>query len=248
VSNIEKTIDVDVPVRAAYNQWTQFTEFPRFMEGVERVEQLNDTMTHWVTRIAGVTREFDAQIVEQEPDRVVHWRSVKGPRQEGEVLFEVLDEDRTRVKLNMHFDPEGMVEKAADAMRLVARRAEADLERFKRFIEERGVETGAWRGKVEEGREESPAGPASQSEDIPGVTAAPGAYGATGVGTGGAAPGRSGTEPVSDEDVSGTERSSSIPADRASGADAGTASREDEERADTGRPPESPEDPDRPRL
>jgi uncharacterized membrane protein len=164
VSTIEKTIDVDVPVRAAYNQWTQFAEFPRFMEGVERVEQLNDTMTHWVTRIAGVRREFDAQIVEQEPDRVVHWRSVKGPRNEGEVLFEVIDQDRTRIKLNMHFDPEGVMEKAADALHIVERSAEADLKRFKEFIEERGVETGAWRGEVDEGRTKTP-GESSQSGD-----------------------------------------------------------------------------------
>jgi len=152
VSTIETTIDVEVPVRAAYNQWTQFEEFPRFMEGVERVEQVNDTMTHWVTRIGGVTREFDAQIVDQQPDRLVHWRSVKGPRQEGEVEFEPIDPERTRVRLHVDFEPEGLVEKAADALHIVARRAAGDLERFKRFVEERGVETGAWRGEVDEGR------------------------------------------------------------------------------------------------
>jgi ribosome-associated toxin RatA of RatAB toxin-antitoxin module len=239
VSTIEKTIDVDVPVRAAYNQWTQFAEFPRFMEGVERVEQLNDTMTHWVTRIAGVTREFDAQIVEQEPDRVVHWRSVKGPRNEGEVQFEVIDQDHTRIKLNMNFDPEGLVEKAADALHIVERRAEADLKRFKEFIEERGVETGAWRGAVDEGRPTTPG--RSTEEEIPGVTAQPGTYGGTGVGTGDATPGRSGTEPVADPDVAGTERQSSIPGDRGTGADADTTGVQEPDTR-----PQSPEDPDRP--
>jgi ribosome-associated toxin RatA of RatAB toxin-antitoxin module len=213
VSTIEKTIDVDVPVRAAYNQWTQFVDFPRFMEGVERVEQRGDTMTHWVTRVAGVTREFDAQIVEQEPDRVVHWRSVTGPRQEGEVLFEVIDQDRTRVKLNMQFDPEGMVEKAADALHLVARRAEADLERFKRFIEERGVETGAWRGGVDEVREQ---GSLSGTER----------------------PGPGGD--VADSSTTSAERATAGPGDD-------SQELRDQREMDADVPPESPEDPGRPR-
>jgi ribosome-associated toxin RatA of RatAB toxin-antitoxin module len=247
VSSIEKEIDVNVPVRAAYNQWTQFAEFPRFMEGVERVEQVTDTMTHWVTRVAGVTREFDAQILEQEPDRVVHWRSVKGPRNEGEVLFEVIDQDRTRVRLNMQFDPEGLVEKAADALHVVERRAEADLKRFKEFIEERGVETGAWRGEVDEGKAKTPGEfDRSGEEEIPGVSAQPGTYGETGVGTGGATPGRAGAQPVTDPDAEGTERGRSIPEDRGTGADAETTGVPDRTDPDTEPAPTSPDDPDRP--
>jgi ribosome-associated toxin RatA of RatAB toxin-antitoxin module len=257
VSTIEKSIDVDVPVRAAYNQWTQFAEFPRFMEGVERVEQINDTMTHWVTRIGGVTREFDAQIVEQQPDKVVHWRSVKGPRNEGEVRFEPLDEDHTRITLNMHYEPEGVLEKAGDALHIVERRAEADLKRFKEFIEERGVETGAWRGDVDEGRAKTPRESDRTGEDIPGVSAGAGRYGETGLGTGGATPGRAGAQPVADADVAGTERERSIPQDTGTGADAGTTGVQSprtgsdmggetapETRSDV--PPERPEDPDRP--
>jgi uncharacterized membrane protein len=244
VSTVEKTIDVDVPIRAAYNQWTQFEEFPQFMEGVERVEQLNDTMTHWVTRVAGVTREFDAQIVQQQPDRVVHWRAVKGPRQEGEVLFEVIDPEHTRVKLHMEFDPEGLVEKAADALHLVARRAEADLERFKRFIEERGVETGAWRGKVDEGQAQA-SGDGSDDLDIPGVTGRPGTYGETGVGTGGATVGRAGTEAPNEVELSGTERPDAP--DEVSGSSTTAAEEATQSRRDANLPPESPEDPERPR-
>lgn len=152
MSTIEQSIEVDVPVRTAYNQWTQFEEFPQFMEGVERVEQRTDTMTHWVTKIAGVSREFDAQIVEQEPDRVVRWRSVDGPQNEGTVRFEPVDEKRTRVSLRLDFDPEGIVEKAGDVLGVVRMRTKGDLERFKRFIEERGTETGAWRGDVQGGQ------------------------------------------------------------------------------------------------
>jgi uncharacterized membrane protein len=190
VSTIEKSIDVDVPVRTAYNQWTQFEEFPRFMEGVERVEQVSDTMTHWVTRIGGVSREFDAQIVEQQPDSFVHWRSVDGPHQEGEVKFEPIDQEHTRVLLHMDFDPEGIVEKTGDALGIVGRRAEGDLKRFKDFVEHRGVETGAWRGDIEQGRVEEPggsgtagaAGPVTGTGDP--TLGGSGATGSTGTGMG----------------------------------------------------------------
>jgi ribosome-associated toxin RatA of RatAB toxin-antitoxin module len=187
VSTIEKTIDVDVPVRTAYNQWTQFEEFPRFMEGVERVEQRSDTMMHWVTRVGGVSREFDAQIVDQRPDQCVHWRSVDGPRQEGEVTFEPLDAGHTRVLLHMDFDPQGIVEKTGDVLGIVGRRAEGDLQRFKEFVEHRGVETGAWRGDIEQGRVEEPGG-------MTGGTTG-GTTGAAGMAGTGTAP-QGGTSPV----------------------------------------------------
>jgi uncharacterized membrane protein len=147
-TTIEKSVDVAVPVRTAYNQWTQFESFPQFMEGVEEVQQVNDTRTHWRTRIAGVEREFDAEITEQHPDERVAWHTVDGPYQAGVVTFHRLDDERTRVMLQMEYHPDTLAEKAGTALGLVQRRAEGDLERFKQFIESRGQETGAWRGDV----------------------------------------------------------------------------------------------------
>ena len=148
MSTIEQSIDVAVPVRTAYDQWTQFEDFPQFMEGVEKITQLSDTRTHWVTEIAGVTREFDAEITEQEPDQRIAWTSVDEPKQAGVVTFHRLDDSLTRVMLQLDFEPEGLVEKAGDVLGIVKSRTKGDLERFKTFIEERGTETGAWRGEV----------------------------------------------------------------------------------------------------
>ncbi|MEN3536035.1 SRPBCC family protein [Microbispora sp. ZYX-F-249] len=148
MSSIEQSIDVNVPIRTAYNQWTQFESFPEFMEGVESVKQIGDTRTDWVVEIAGVRREFEAEITEQHPDERVAWRSVDTPRQAGVVTFHRIDDDTTRVTLQMEYDPEGFLEKAADALQIVRMRVKGDLERFKTFIESRGSETGAWRGEV----------------------------------------------------------------------------------------------------
>jgi uncharacterized membrane protein len=149
MSTVEKSIDVDVPVSTAYNQWTQFESFPQFMDGVERIDQVSPTKTHWVTSIAGVDREFDAEITEQHPDERVAWTSVEGTRQAGVVTFHRLDASRTRIMLQLDFAPEGVVETAGDKLGFVGRRAEGDLERFKKFIESRGVEQDGWRGDVE---------------------------------------------------------------------------------------------------
>lgn len=143
------TVDVEVPVHTAYNQWTQFEEFPRFMEGVEEVRQLDDTRLHWVADIAGVRRAWDAEITEQVPDQRIAWRATEGTRNAGVVTFHQLDDQRTRVALQLDVDPEGFVESVADKMGFIRRRAEGDLERFKAMIEERGVESGAWRGSVD---------------------------------------------------------------------------------------------------
>jgi uncharacterized membrane protein len=150
MGNIEQSIDVEVPVRTAYDQWTQFEDFPQFMEGVEKITQLSDTLTHWVTQIAGVTREFDAEITEQAPDQRIAWTSVDEPRQAGVVTFHRLDDSKTRVMLQLDFEPEGFVEKAGDVLGIVQSRTKGDLERFKSFIESRGTETGAWRGEVKQ--------------------------------------------------------------------------------------------------
>ncbi|MEV4756518.1 SRPBCC family protein [Micromonospora sp. NPDC049559] len=149
MSGVMESVDVAVPVRAAYDQWTQFEEFPRFMEGVQEVRQLSDTMTHWKVEIGGVTREFDARITEQLPDERVAWTSTGGTEQSGVVTFHRLDDSHTRVTLQMEFQPKGAVEGAGDKLGVVDRRAKGDLKRFKEFIEGRGgAETGAWRGEV----------------------------------------------------------------------------------------------------
>ena len=148
MSTVEKSIEVNLPVRTVYDQWTQFEEFPRFMEGVERVVQLDDTHLHWVAEIAGVKREWDAEITEQVPDQRIAWRSLGGERNAGIVTFHPNGTSSTRVTLAVDYEPDDVVEKAGDALGLVSKRTEGDLERFKRFIENRGVETGAWRGQV----------------------------------------------------------------------------------------------------
>lgn len=150
MERIEKTIDVNCPVRAVYNQWTQFEEFPRFMDGVEEVRQLDDTHVHWRAKIWGKEKEWDAEITEQEPDKRISWRSVSGAENAGTVRFEPIGADRTRVRLTMAYEPEGAVEKTGDAMGALSARVENSVEGFKRFIESRGQETGGWRGEVDD--------------------------------------------------------------------------------------------------
>jgi uncharacterized membrane protein len=153
VTTIEKSVDVEVPVTTAYNQWTQFESFPAFMEGVEKINQLTATRTHWVTKIGGVSREFDAEITEQHPDERIAWHTVgdteEGTSHGGVVTFHRLDDTTTRVNLQMEYQPESLVEKAGAALGVVGSRVKGDLDRFKDFIEKQGGETGAWRGDVE---------------------------------------------------------------------------------------------------
>lgn len=152
MGTISETVDVDVPLHTAYNQWTQFEEFPNFMEGVEQVTQVDDRHNHWVTNVAGARREFDTEIIDQLADERVAWRTITGDvRQRGVVTFQELDASHTRVNLAMELETSGLAEKAADALGVVDRRARGDLRRFKHFIEERGSETGAWRGRVAPG-------------------------------------------------------------------------------------------------
>jgi uncharacterized membrane protein len=152
MATIEQAIEVQVPVRTAYNQWTQFEEFPRFMEGVEEVQQLDDTHLHWVADIDGFKREWDAEITEQIPDERVAWTSRSGAHNAGAVTFHRLDDSHTRVMVQLEFDPSGIVEQAGDKLGFVSRRTKGDLERFREYIEERGAETGAWRGEVDRPR------------------------------------------------------------------------------------------------
>ncbi|EPH41125.1 SRPBCC family protein [Streptomyces aurantiacus] len=149
MSTVTETVDVEVPARTAYNQWTQFEEFPHFMEGVEEVVQLDDRRNHWTTKIAGVRREFDTEIVDQLPDERIAWRTISGDiRQMGMVRFQPLDESRTRVELVMDVEAGGMAEKAADSMGIIDRRVKGDMQRFKDYIERRARESGAWRGRI----------------------------------------------------------------------------------------------------
>jgi uncharacterized membrane protein len=149
MSNVTKSIDVDVPIRTAYDQWTQFEEFPRFMDGVKSVTQIDDTHLHWLAEIAGVEKEWDAEISEQHPEERVAWHSTAGARNAGVVTFHRLDDDATRVTLQLEVEPDGPIENLGDWLGVFDRQVEGDLKRFKDFIESRGEPTGAWRGNVE---------------------------------------------------------------------------------------------------
>jgi uncharacterized membrane protein len=149
MSSVIETIDVSVPVRTAYNQWTQFESFPEFMGGVESITQTSETLTHWKTKIGGVEREFDAEITEQHPDERVAWKSVDGKEHAGVVTFHRLSDSETKVTVQLDWEPEGLVEKAGAVVGADDRQIKSDLKKFKAFIESRGTETGAWRGDVD---------------------------------------------------------------------------------------------------
>ncbi|MEX0789772.1 MAG: SRPBCC family protein [Actinomycetota bacterium] len=149
MSIVEESIDVQVPVRTAYNQWTQFESFPLFMEGVEQVEQQSDDTLKWVAEIGGKKKEWTAEITEQHPDHRVAWTSREGARNAGAVTFHKLSENESKVMLQLEYEPDGPVETAGDAVGLVKMRVKGDLERFKEFIESQGGRTtGAWRGEI----------------------------------------------------------------------------------------------------
>lgn len=152
--HVEHRIRIHVPVRVAYDQWTQFEEFPKFMEGVERVHQGDDTHLEWHAAIAGKRIAWTSEIVRQEPDRQISWRSTSGPFNSGTVSFRPISAGETEVTLRLDYEPEGMLQQTGDALGFVQRRVRGDLERFKEFLEARGEPTGAWRGRVEGGRVE----------------------------------------------------------------------------------------------
>jgi uncharacterized membrane protein len=150
VATIEQSIEVEVPVRTAYNQWTQFEEFPQFMEGVEQVQQLTDDRLHWVAEFAGKRHEWDAKITEQKPDERVAWTSTEGKENGGAVTFHRLEDNRTKIMVQMDYETEGVIEGIGSALGFDDRRVKGDLERFKELIERRGHETGAWRGEIDQ--------------------------------------------------------------------------------------------------
>jgi carbon monoxide dehydrogenase subunit G len=149
-TKVEKSIQVDVPVTTAYNQWTQFEDFPHFMGGVKEVRQLGDDRMHWVAEIGGVRREWDAAVLEQVPDQKVAWAATSGATNAGAVRFQPAGPNSTIVYLELEYEPEGLVEQVGDKLGIVGRQAESDLERFKRLIEDQGYASGAWRGSVNE--------------------------------------------------------------------------------------------------
>lgn len=147
----EHSVVVDRPITTVYDQWTQFESYPHFMDNVESVRQIDDTMTHWRVSVGGVSREYDARIIEQHPGQVIAWSSVDGPEQAGRVTFASLDPEHTRVTLRLDFEPHGVTERVGDALGVVSSSVNGSLERFKDFIEERREAEGGWRGTVEEG-------------------------------------------------------------------------------------------------
>jgi uncharacterized membrane protein len=196
MSRIIEQIEVDVPVRVAYDQWTQFESFPQFMEGVDRVVQLDDRTLEWTATIAGKTKHWRAEILEQQPDTVVSWRSTEGAQNDGMVGFEPLGPTRTRITLQLDVEPEGLVEKAGDALGVVERRVKSDLERFREGIEGRGQATGAWRGRVEGGVVEDDGGGTSRESSTmtgAGTGRGSGTTGGTGSIGGGGGTGAGGT-------------------------------------------------------
>ncbi len=151
MARIEQSIDVNVPVSTAYNQWTQFEEFPRFMEGVKEVRQLDDAHLHWVVEHNNQKHEFDTEISEQRPDERVAWKTTDGKSHSGVVTFHRIDDASSRVMVQMDWEPEGMLETLGKALGSDDRRVKSDLEKFKELIESRGGESGAWRGKIDKG-------------------------------------------------------------------------------------------------
>lgn len=147
--SVEESVEVDVPVSTAYDQWTQFEEFPSYMDGVEAVTQLDDTHLHWVASVGGHQEEWDAEITEQIPDERIAWKATDGKGNAGVVTFHRLDDTRTKIMLQLDWESEGMVEKLGAMLGQDDRKVKGDLERFKELIETRGTESGAWRGTVE---------------------------------------------------------------------------------------------------
>jgi len=148
VQEIEETIDIDVPVSTAYNQWTQFEEFPRFMPTVESVKQVDDAHLHWRANVGGKMKEWDAEITQQIPDQLIEWKSTSGPRNGGTVTFDKIKENTTRVRLHLWYQPESKAEKIGGMFGGVKMTAKGNLKRFKQLLERRGMESGAWRGEI----------------------------------------------------------------------------------------------------
>lgn len=149
MATVTSDIDIDLPISTVYNQWTQFEQFPAFMRGVDHIEQRDDETLHWRVNVAGAEREFEARITEQNPDERIAWHTTSGPKQAGVVTFHRLDDEHTRVRLQLEWEPEGFTETAGAILQLDDAQVAYDLREFKRLIESNGFETGAWRGSID---------------------------------------------------------------------------------------------------
>jgi uncharacterized membrane protein len=156
MASVTKSVDVQVPVSTAYNQWTQFETFPQFMEGVKDVDQIDDKRLHWRAEVGGKEQEWDARITEQLPDNRIAWTSTSGDMNAGAVDFHRISDVMSRITLTVDYDPQGFLESLGDALGFMDRRVDGDLKRFKQFIESRGSETGGWRGAIEDHPETTP--------------------------------------------------------------------------------------------
>ena len=149
MSTVEQSIEIAVPVRVAYDQWTQFESFPEFMDGVEEVRQIDDTHLHWVAKFGGTRHEWDAVITEQRPDERVAWKATDGKANAGVVTFHRLSDDSSRIMVQIEHESEGVMEKVGSALGADSREVKNSLERFKELVERRGGATGSWRGEVQ---------------------------------------------------------------------------------------------------
>ena len=152
MQRIEKTVEVNCPIRTVYNQWTQFEDFPKFMAGVKEVRQIDDTHLRWHAEVWGKDEAWDAEITEQTPDERISWKSTAGAQNAGTVRFEQLGPERTRVRLAMAYEPEGVVENVGSMLGAMETRVQSSVDDFKKFIEARGRETGGWRGQVHDSK------------------------------------------------------------------------------------------------
>lgn len=177
MGTISSDVDVHVPVSTAYNQWTQFESFPQFLSGVDEVVQVDDSHTHWKVSIAGVTREFDAEITEQIPDTRISWTSTGGEAHAGAVTFSRVADDQTRVSVRLDWEPQGVAEKVGSLLQIDDIQIGRDLRTFKDLIESNGFETGAWRGTIENGTEVSGDTGLAGTTGTSGVTGSPDAAG-----------------------------------------------------------------------
>jgi uncharacterized membrane protein len=151
MESIKESIDVNIPVSTAYDQWTQFEQFPKFMEGVESVTQIDDTHLRWAANVGGARREWEAEIVEQVPEQKIVWRATSGNGPNGIVTFEPLGPESTLITVEMSYEPDGLKEQLGAKVGVDSRQVAADLKRFKQLVETLGAETGAWRGEVHAG-------------------------------------------------------------------------------------------------
>ncbi len=150
-SHVTKSVDIKAPVSVVYNQWTQFEEFPQFMEGVEAVKQTSDKTLHWKAKIGGHVKEWDAEIIHQVPDQKVEWKNTSGAHNAGVVEFLPNEDGTTRLTAIIAYEPETWIETVGDVLGFMGGRVQGDLDRFKAFIEAKGIPTGAWRGEVHGG-------------------------------------------------------------------------------------------------